>query len=96
MPIADSAWMVGNQESDNRLYFRLARDASAVGNGKQRKARSTLAAPVPFGGREGELQSLDGWLANHTAAPYTLIAEKAGIGKSALLVHWAQSLLDRM
>ena len=45
------ARVVGKQESDNRLYFRLARDVSAVGNGKQRKARSADRGPHDYCGR---------------------------------------------
>ena len=37
-------------KSDNRLYFRLARDASAVGNGKQRKATSADREPHDYCG----------------------------------------------
>ena len=51
--------------------------------------------PVPFGGRNAELESLDRWMLNPDAPPYALIAAEAGRGKSALLVHWSQSLIQR-
>jgi hypothetical protein len=49
--------MVGKQESDNRLYFRLARGASAVGNGKQRKARSAGREPHDYYGRPAFIEN---------------------------------------
>lgn len=48
--------------------------------------------PVPFGGRDDALQMLDAWLADTT--PYLLLAAPAGRGKSALLVHWLDSLKE--
>ena len=47
---------------------------------------------MPFGGRERELQALDGWLSDSAAPPYLLIAAPAGRGKSALLVQWLRRL----
>ena len=49
--------------------------------------------PVPFGGRDDALKTLDGWLA--TPTPYLLLAAPAGRGKSALLVRWLDSLSSR-
>ncbi len=46
--------------------------------------------PVPFGGRQKEIESLDDWLDGVEAPPYALLASPAGSGKSALLAHWAQ------
>lgn len=46
---------------------------------------------VPFGGREAELAALDEWLDDADAPPSLLLAAGAGRGKSALLLHWAQS-----
>ncbi|HEX8221477.1 MAG TPA: hypothetical protein VF914_19980 [Chloroflexia bacterium] len=51
--------------------------------------------PVPFGGRDEELASLDAWLDDPEAPPYKLAAAPAGRGKSALLVHWSRRLLPR-
>nr|MBC7245282.1 ATP-binding protein [Chloroflexota bacterium] len=54
----------------------------------------TPESPVPFGGREGDLQKLDDWLAAD-GPPYLLLAAPAGRGKSALLVRWLQRLRER-
>ena len=48
--------------------------------------------PVPFGGRQAYLDSLDRWLDTDSAAPRLLITAPAGRGKSALLVAWIESL----
>lgn len=50
---------------------------------------------IPFGGRNRELQFLNNWLSSQSASPYLLITAPAGRGKSALLVHWHQMLLER-
>jgi hypothetical protein len=47
---------------------------------------------VAFGGRDGELRYLDDWLFDPKAASRMLVAAPAGRGKSALLVHWMESL----
>jgi hypothetical protein len=47
---------------------------------------------VPFGGRDRELRQLNAWLQNEGAAPRMLVTSRAGLGKSALLVHWLRSL----
>lgn len=59
-----------------------------------------LPAPVRrFTGRAGELQTLDGLLteAAATGAPVVIsaIAGPAGIGKTALALHWAHQNTDR-
>lgn len=51
--------------------------------------------PVPFGGRVSECEQLDAWLADPQEAAYLLLAAPAGRGKSALLLHWCQSVLAR-
>ena len=51
--------------------------------------------PVPFGGRQEQLASLDAWLASPSAAPRLLVSGPAGRGKSALLVRWLHTLKDR-
>jgi Domain of unknown function (DUF4062) len=43
---------------------------------------------VPFGGRDRELQRLNSWLLDETAAPRMLITAPAGRGKSALIIQW--------
>jgi hypothetical protein len=51
--------------------------------------------PVPFGGREKDLQALDDWFFNKHAPHYALIAAPAGRGKSALLCQWITKLAMR-
>jgi hypothetical protein len=46
--------------------------------------------PVPFGGREYELEVLDSWLNDERAPPRFIFVAPAGRGKSAVLVHWFQ------
>ncbi|MGE0644906.1 MAG: DUF4062 domain-containing protein [Nitrospira sp.] len=55
----------------------------------------TAKAPVPFGGREKDLEALDSWLDDATAPSYLLMAAPAGRGKSALLVRWTRQLLTK-
>jgi hypothetical protein len=55
----------------------------------------TPEQPVPFGGRETDLERLDSWLEDSRQPPYLLLAAPAGRGKSALLVRWSQQLLGR-
>ncbi|MGW2778205.1 trypsin-like peptidase domain-containing protein [Streptomyces olivaceoviridis] len=50
-------------------------------------------APVPFGGRDPQMNMLTAWLVDPQAAPYALVAAEAGRGKSALLVRWAQEVM---
>ena len=49
----------------------------------------TEESPVPFGGREGEIQYLTDWVRNENYCPYMMLAAPAGKGKSALLIHWS-------
>ncbi len=53
----------------------------------------TPERPVPFGGREDALATLDAWLED-TAMPYLLLTAPAGLGKSALLVRWLVRLRE--
>ena len=55
----------------------------------------TPQAPVPFGGREADLTTLDLWLDDPAAPPYLLLSAPAGRGKSALLARWNRRLLTR-
>jgi hypothetical protein len=48
--------------------------------------------PVPFGGREQDLERLDAWLKDEDAPRYALLEARAGLGKSALLAHWIDRL----
>jgi hypothetical protein len=54
----------------------------------------TPQRPVPFGGRQADLQTLDGWLDDPAAPPYLLLTASAGRGKSALLVRWLERRRD--
>ena len=51
--------------------------------------------PVPFGGRNTEMDELTKWLDNPKASPYLLLVAQAGMGKSSLLVRWCRHILDR-
>ena len=55
----------------------------------------TKAEPVPFGGREAELATLDRWLGSAEAQPRILLTADAGAGKSSLLAHWVRGLSGR-
>ncbi|MFF3936500.1 AfsR/SARP family transcriptional regulator [Streptomyces phaeofaciens] len=55
--------------------------------------RQLPPAPRRFVGRSGELARLDSCL--HTAEPLALIVGPAGVGKSALALHWAHRVADR-
>lgn len=60
-----------------------------------REYLGTPDQPTPFGGRQTDLDHLDAWLDNLTQPPRLLLAAPAGRGKSALLAHWVQGLIDR-
>ncbi len=55
----------------------------------------TPDAPVPFGGRDRELQQLSEWLIDGERTPRLLLTAPAGRGKSALLVRWLAGLRGR-
>ncbi len=52
----------------------------------------TPQEPVPFGGRDAALRSLNTWLEDPNAPPRLLLTAPAGRGKSALLVRWLAAL----
>ncbi|MFD9698375.1 BTAD domain-containing putative transcriptional regulator [Lentzea sp. NPDC059081] len=55
--------------------------------------RQLPARPRSFVGRAGELASLDALLAGRT--PVVAVSGTAGVGKTALAVHWAHRVADR-
>jgi hypothetical protein len=52
------------------------------------------SSPVPFGGRQKQLEMLSDWLNDASAPQYGLLEARAGLGKSALLVRWVDTLLQ--
>lgn len=48
--------------------------------------------PVPFGGRQAQLDELHGWLNDVDAPPYYLMSAEAGRGKSALVCRWMEEV----
>src|SRR5262249_3265877 len=56
--------------------------------------RGTTTQPVPFGGRNEQLNSLREWIENPFAARQLLITGPAGRGKTALVVHWIDRISD--
>jgi Trypsin-like peptidase domain len=55
----------------------------------------TQGNPVPFGGRDPQIKALDDWLEDASAPRYGLIEARAGLGKSALLARWVDSLRSK-
>lgn len=51
----------------------------------------TVDQPIPFGGRDADLERLTLWLADANGPPLLMLAAPAGRGKSALLVHWSRA-----
>jgi hypothetical protein len=45
-----------------------------------------------FGGRRDILGRLTAWLQSPSTPPYLLLASEAGLGKSAIVVHWFESV----
>ena len=67
----------------------------AARTGPPPAAPSQLPPPIGhFAGRAAELASLDGWL-GPDAEPIVVVSGPAGVGKSALAVHWAHRARDR-
>ena len=55
----------------------------------------TKGNPVPFGGRDKELNHLDKWLTDPDAPSYFLMIARAGRWKTALLCRWIARLQER-
>ncbi|MEU0885408.1 BTAD domain-containing putative transcriptional regulator [Lentzea sp. NPDC005914] len=71
----------------------LAQDAGVVPAG-QVVPRQLPADLVRFTGREDHLQSLDALLESSSTVVITSIAGVAGVGKTALAVHWAHRVSE--
>ncbi|MCX4764758.1 tetratricopeptide repeat protein [Streptomyces sp. NBC_01275] len=96
---------LGMEPSDDirALHGRLLQGGGAPAAAPPgRPAATAPAHPVPrqlppaprrFVGRDGELDRLDACL--RTAEPLALIVGPAGVGKSALALHWAHRVADR-
>lgn len=52
----------------------------------------TPGKPVPFGGRQAQVEELHGWLNDVAAPPYYLMTAEAGRGKSALVCRWMEEV----
>jgi NB-ARC domain len=79
-------------ESGNVHWAEMGNTAAAV------VPRQLPAAPAHFAGRQRELSSLTGWLDAGTAAGQTVILAiggTAGVGKTALALHWAHQVQHR-
>jgi hypothetical protein len=88
--------------ADSRIVpFKLGQSRSDLGIARIFQARTRAfteeylvseAGPVPFGGRDIELERLNAWLLDPNAPPRMLATAPAGRGKSALLVQWLKIL----
>jgi tetratricopeptide (TPR) repeat protein/transcriptional regulator with XRE-family HTH domain len=94
--LADAIGLTGNERDG---FCR-----AAVGTGRVRAAGGRIPAQLPadiagFTGREAHLAQLDGLLPSGTdrttAVVISAIQGSAGIGKTALAVHWAHRVADR-
>ena len=75
-----------------------ARRADAGNTAAPVVPRQLPAAPAHFAGRERELRSLTGWLDTGTAAGQAVVLAvggTAGVGKTALALHWAHQVRHR-
>lgn len=97
--IADELGVDPNPELQ-RLYADLLTDQPATARVAVPRQASVvlphqLPAPLPaFTGRTSELRNLDR-LIDHDALVITAINGTAGVGKTALAVHWAHKVADR-
>jgi tetratricopeptide (TPR) repeat protein/transcriptional regulator with XRE-family HTH domain len=92
-------------ESDRRTLITVARDESTNTGPRQQARQAARPAQLPasatsFTGRTDALKILDGMLPNSVDAPSGLlillaVAGTAGVGKTALAVHWAHRVANR-
>ncbi len=73
-----SIWSLGARRFDEYYLRGRTLDGSTV--------------PAPFGGRQRELDHLDGWLNDPVRDPRLLVSAAAGLGKSALIAKWMEAL----
>lgn len=77
-------------------FVKGKRDISARHRNKIIKFISFYAgveAPIPFAGRERELQELDEWVVSEKLR-FKLVTGAAGRGKSALILHWIDRIIN--
>ena len=100
--LAEAHLRVLRQELPGVRYSRLPPPAPAAGETAPRAVPRQLPATVPhFTGRAGELEKLTALLSEPTGAGtagallISAIGGAAGVGKTALAVHWAHQLAGR-
>ncbi|GIM77031.1 SARP family transcriptional regulator [Winogradskya consettensis] len=72
--------------------FRAVLNGPVTVSGNRRPAPAQLPADLPFAGRTRQLDELDALLG---ARSCVVITGTAGVGKSALAVHWARRVASR-
>ncbi|WP_051771540.1 AfsR/SARP family transcriptional regulator [Lentzea albidocapillata] len=82
------------------LQRRILADDLPAPAPERRPADQEVPAQLPvdvrgFVGRETELAELDGLLSEEAPVVITAVAGTAGVGKTALAVHWAHRVRDR-
>ncbi|GIJ46480.1 hypothetical protein Val02_33660 [Virgisporangium aliadipatigenens] len=86
--LADALGLAG---ADRAAFERSAHDAAWADEAQHPVPRALPRAPAPFVGRDDEVDALDAAHERAAGAP-VVIAGMAGIGKSALAVHWAHRI----
>ncbi|MEU4445414.1 CHAT domain-containing protein [Actinosynnema sp. NPDC050801] len=88
-----------NELSGSGESFVQARDVSGGIHFHAPRAPRPRQLPLPIGdftGRESELAELDALLGEHfTAVVVSAVSGTAGVGKTALAIHWAHRVRDR-
>jgi DNA-binding SARP family transcriptional activator/tetratricopeptide (TPR) repeat protein len=91
-PLLDCEQSLEPPPRDGHARARMGTTAAAM------VPRQLPAAPAHFTGRRRELRSLTGWLDAGTAAGQAVILAiggTAGVGKTALALHWAHQVQHR-